>query len=100
MLVFIFGGFQFLNQLELFLQILVFYYSRAMAGSMKLFLQILVSYLVGFFFLVWFGFFLVFFFFFFYRNLSMEVEQWWRRERERVKYNTFLGLEIDIKYNK
>ena len=45
------------------------------------------------------GFFLVFFFFF-YRNLSMEVEQWWRRERERVKYNTFLGLEIDIKYNK
>ena len=22
------------------------------------------------------------------------------RERERVKYNTFLSLEIDIKYNK
>ena len=72
-----------------------------MAGSMELLLQILVSYLVGFFFLVWLVFFW-FFFFFFYRNLSMEVEQWWRRgrERERVKYNTFLGLEIDIKYNK
>ena len=84
MLVFIFGGFQFLSQLELFLQILVFYYSRAMAGSMKLFLQILVSYLVGFFFLVWFTLFSFFFFFLFlpqsiYGGGTMVEE----RERER-----------------
>ena len=34
------------------------------------------------------------------RFVMIDCERNVERERERVKYNTFLSLEIDIKYNK
>ena len=48
----------------------------------------------------------VFFFFFYFYWQPVEVEQWWRNQRERnggreiVRRQMFLGLEICLEFNK